>query len=68
MKDKDIQQLIDKYLEGETSPAEESLLARALYRHEQKGGEMSEEWQTIRLMLGEWAMGEAAYDEMMSER
>ena len=68
MKDKDIQQLIDKYLEGETSPAEESLLARALYRHEQKGGEMPEEWQTIRLMLGEWAMGEAAYDEMMSER
>ena len=68
MTDKDIQQLIDMYLDGETTPADERLLARALYRHDRQGGDMPEEWQTVRLMLGELAMGEAEYDEIMSER
>lgn len=68
MTDKDIQQLIDRYLDGETTPADERLLARTLYRHGRQGGDMPEEWQTIRLMLGELAMGEAEYDEIMSER
>ena len=68
MTDKDIQQLIDKYLDGTTTPAEESLLARSLYRRGKQDGDMPADWQTVRLMLGEWAMGEAEYDEIMSER
>ena len=60
MKDKDIQRLIDKYLEGLTSPAEELLLARELQRTD-----IPKEWQAIRLMLGELTLGEAEYDEMM---
>lgn len=58
-----IQQLIDKYLEGETSPAEERQLARALLR-----SDLPEEWQAVKLMLGELAMGEAAYDEILAQR
>ena len=63
MTDKSIQQLIDKYLEGETSPAEERLLAQELLRPD-----IPEEWQTIRLMLGELTMGEAQYDSIMAQR
>lgn len=77
MINKDIQQLIDRYLEGETSPEEEKVLARELLREDsspargevaedQRGG--SSEWQAIRLMLGELAMGEAEYDAMMAKR
>ena len=58
-----IQQLIDKYLEGETSPAEERQLARALLH-----SDLPEEWQAVRLMLGELTMGEAAYDDIMAQR
>ena len=63
MKDKDIQKLIDKYLEGETSPAEERQLAKEL-----KGSDIPKEWQAIRMMLGELTLGEAEYDEMMKAR
>ena len=63
MTNKAIQQLIDKYLEGETSPAEERQLARALLR-----SDLPEEWQAVKLMLGELAMGEAAYDEILAQR
>ena len=77
MTNKDIQQLIDRYLEGETSPEEEKVLARELLRSNsspargevaegQRGG--SPEWQAICLMLGELAMGEAEYDDIMAER
>lgn len=77
MTNKDIQQLIDRYLEGETSPEEEKVLARELLREDsspargevaegQRGG--SSEWQAIRLMLGGLAMGEAEYDAMMAKR
>lgn len=58
-----IQQLIDRYLEGETSPTEERQLARALLR-----SDLPEEWQAVRLMLGELTMGEAAYDDIMAQR
>ena len=54
MTNKEIQQLINKYLEGETSPEEERQLAMEL-----QGDNMPEEWQAIRLMLGELTMGEA---------
>ena len=63
MTNKEIQQLINKYMEGETSPEEERLLALAL-----QGDDMPEEWQAIRLMLGELTMGEAEYDAIMEQR
>ena len=47
MTNNDIQQLIDKYLNGETSPAEEQMLALELSQRQ----EMPEEWQAVRLML-----------------
>ena len=63
MTNKEIQQLINKYLEGETSPEEERLLALEL-----QGDDQSEEWQAIRLMLGELTIGEAEYDSIMEQR
>ena len=63
MTNKEIQQLINKYLEGETSPEEERQLALEL-----QGDDMPEEWQAIRLMLGELTMGEAEYDNIMEQR
>jgi hypothetical protein len=63
MTNKEIQQLINKYLEGETSPEEERLLALEL-----QGDDLPEEWQAIRMMLGELSMGEAEYDAIMEQR
>jgi len=63
MTNKEIQQLINKYLEGETSPEEERQLALEL-----QGDDLPEEWKTIRLMLGELTMGEAEYDAIMEQR
>ena len=64
MTDKDIQQLTDRYLAGETTPAEERRLALALRQR----GKLSEEWQAVSLMLGELAAGEAEYDAIMAGR
>ena len=58
-----IQQLINRYLEGETSPEEERQLA-----HELQGDNLPEEWQVIRLMLGELTIGEAEYNAIMEQR
>ena len=63
MTNEKIQQLINKYLEGETSPEEERQLAMEL-----QGDNLPEEWQAIRLMLGELTMGEAEYDAIMEQR
>ena len=63
MTNKEIQQLINRYLEGETSPEEERQLALEL-----QGDNLPEEWQAIRLMLGELTMGEAEYDNIMEQR
>ena len=63
MTNKEIQQLINKYLEGETSPEEERQLALEL-----QGDDLPEEWQAIRMMLGELTMGEAEYDAIMEQR
>ena len=63
MTNKEIQQLINKYLEGETSPEEERQLALEL-----QGDDMPEEWQAIRMMLGELTIGEAEYDAIMEQR
>ena len=64
MTNKDIQKLIDKYLAGETSPAEEQRLALALSLHQ----DLPEEWESVRLMLGELTLGEAEYDAILKER
>jgi hypothetical protein len=63
MTNKDIQQLIDRYLNGKTTPEEERMLAQELLRED-----LPSEWQAIRLMLGELVMGEAEYDAMMAKR
>ena len=63
MTDKEIQKLIDRYLEGTTTSEEEHRLAHELLRVD-----IPEEWQAIRLMLGELAMGEAEYDDIMASR
>jgi len=63
MTNKEIQQLINRYLEGETSPEEERQLALEL-----QGDNLPEEWQAIRLMLGELTIGEAEYDSIMEQR
>jgi len=65
MKQEDIQKLIDRYLEGTTTPDEERQLARELLHLDK---DAPEEWQAIRLMLGELAMGEAEYDALMESR
>ena len=64
MTNKDIQKLIDNYLAGETSPAEEQMLALELSQRQ----EIPEEWQAVRLMLGELAIGEAEYDAIIKQR
>ena len=63
MNDKEIQKLIDRYLDGLTSTNEERLLARELLR-----ADIPEDWQVIRLMLGELTMGELEYDDIMARR
>ena len=60
MKDKDIEQLINKYLERVTSSEEEQELALELQRPD-----IPQEWKAIRLMLGELTLGEAEYDAIL---
>ena len=64
MTNKDIQQLVDKYFAGETTPAEEQQLALALKECE----DLSDEWQAVSMMLGELTLGEAEYDEILANR
>ena len=63
MTNKEIQQLINKYMEGETSPEEERQLALEL-----QGDDLPEEWKAIKMMLGELTIGEAEYDNIMEQR
>ena len=64
MTNKQIQNLIDKYLAGETSPTEERQLTLALHQCQ----ELPEEWKAVSLMLGELTLGEAEYDAIMAQR
>ena len=64
MTNKDIQQLIDKYLNGETSPTEERQLALELQQHQ----DLPEDWQAVSMMLGELMLGEAEYDAIVAQR
>lgn len=63
MKQKDIEILIQKYLNGETTPEEEKALALEVSR-----GDAPQEWRIIAEMLGELTIDEALYDKMMAER
>lgn len=63
MTTKAINQLIDKYMEGKTSPEEERQLAI-----EVNHPDAPEEWKVVAEMLGELTLGEALYDEEMAER
>ena len=64
MTNKDIQILIEKYLAGETSPAEERQLALELQQHQ----DLPDDWQVVRMMLGELTLGEAEYNAIMAQR
>ena len=63
MTTKEIQQLIDRYLEADLTLEEERLLAIELQRED-----IPEDWQAIRLMLGELTLGEAVYDKILASR
>ena len=61
-----IQHLIDRYLDGETTPEEEKQLSQAL--RSVCGGSIATlppDWQAILLMLDPLAQGEAEYDSIM---
>lgn len=67
MTHQEIQQLIDRYLDGETTPAEELQLARALRSLcGDAVASLPADWQAVLLMLGELAEGEAAYDRIVA--
>ena len=63
MNKNEIQRLIDRYLNGVTTPEEEQQLARALLCDD-----IPDEWKVVRIMLVELAMGEAEYDTDMAEK
>ena len=64
MTNKEIQQLINKYLAGETSSAEERQLSFELEQHQ----DLPDDWQAVSIMLGELTLGEAEYDAIMAQR
>lgn len=64
MTNKQIQQLVNKYLAGETSPAEERQLAFELEQRQ----DLPEDWQAVSMMLGELTLGEAEYDAIIKQR
>ena len=64
MTNKDIQNLVDRYLAGETSPAEEQQLTLALQQRQ----DLPDDWQAVSMMLGELTFGEAEYDAIMKQR
>ena len=63
MTTKETNQLIDKYLEGRTSPEEERRLALEVAR-----ADAPQEWLIVRDMLGELTVGEAIYNKVVKAR
>lgn len=55
--------LIDKYLEGKTSPEEERRLALEVNRPD-----APDEWKVVGEMLGELTLGEALYEDTLARR
>ena len=64
MTNKETQKLIDKYLNSETSPAEEQKLALELQQRQ----DLPDDWQAVSMMLGELTLGEAEYDAIVAQR
>ena len=67
MRQQDVERLIAKYLDGQTSPEEEKRLALALDSAIGRG-DAQQEWRAVAQMLGELTLGEALYDKMIAER
>ena len=63
MTQQEVNRLIDKYMEGETTPQEERQLAIEVNRSDAPA-----EWKIIAEMLGDLTLGEALYDQTMAER
>ena len=59
----EVNKLIDKYLEGATTPEEELQLAKEVNRKDAPA-----EWKAISAMLGQLTLDEAEYDEEMARR
>lgn len=57
MNKNETQILINRYLEGVTTPEEEKLLAGELLHDN-----IPDDWKVVQVMMGELAMGEAEYD------
>lgn len=58
-----VNRLIDKYMEGRTSPDEERRLALEVNR-----ADAPAEWQVVGEMLGELTLGEAVYEQTLAQR
>ena len=67
MRKQDVERLIAKYMDGQTSPEEEKRLALELDRAIERG-DAPQEWRVVAAMLGELTLGEALYDKMIAER
>ena len=63
MTHKETGELIDKFLDGETSLEEENQLALEVIRND-----APREWKIIAVMMGELAIDEALFDYIMAER
>lgn len=63
MTHKETEELIDKFLNGETSLEEENRLALEVIRND-----APREWKIIAVMMGERAIDEALFDYIMAER
>ena len=63
MTHKETEELIDKFLNGETSLEEENRLALEVIRND-----APREWKIIAVMMGELAIDEALFDYIMAER
>ena len=69
MTQENIQHLIDRYLDGETTPEEEKQLSLALRSVcDDSIATLPPDWQAILLMLDPLAQGEAEYDCIMENR
>ena len=67
--DNEIQNLVDRYLAAETSPAEDRRLALTLHELAAASTDpMPADWQAVNIILGELTLGEALYDEILAHR
>lgn len=62
MNTNEVEKLIEKYLDGLTTPDEERRLSAAVGRRD-----APRHWQTVAVMLGEMARAEAVYEQRVAE-